>query len=149
VLKSPFLEHDKNKDEIDIASLMLWGLILCAGDAKLKTRVFYDILQDNLQENIAATDKDFPKTFGKLLELATKLPYELLPATDYRESEKRDTSKINDSLYDDMKENFLDTVFDQASKLSRNDYMGLVVEKSGWIFSSKDVRAAVDKKLAS
>ena len=60
--------------------------------------------------------------------------------------EKKDVEKINDSLFDDMKENFLDTVFDQASKLSRKDYMNLVIEKSGWIFNAKEVRVVVEKK---
>lgn len=49
--------------------------MLCPGDNHLKARVFYDVLQDSLQETISAGDKDFAGSFNKLIELATKLAY--------------------------------------------------------------------------
>jgi hypothetical protein len=76
ILQSDYFADEKNQDEIGIYPLILWGLILCAGDARLKARVFYDVLQDSLQENISANDKDFKGTFGKLITLATKLVYD-------------------------------------------------------------------------
>ena len=54
---------------------------------------------------------------------------------------------MSEGLIDDMKENFLDTVFDAAAKLQRKEYMDLIVEKTPWIFSSKELRVAVDKKI--
>ena len=75
VLKSDFFEDPNNKGEMNIHALILWGILLCPGDNQMKARVFYDVLQDSLQETISAGDKDFPKSFNKLIELATKLPY--------------------------------------------------------------------------
>lgn len=49
IITSDYFKDEKNTDEINIHSLILWGLLLCAGDNKLKARVFYDVLQDNLQ----------------------------------------------------------------------------------------------------
>ena len=43
-LKSDHLKDEKKPDEISVSSLMLLGLLLCAGDVPLKARVFYDIL---------------------------------------------------------------------------------------------------------
>ncbi len=60
---------------------------------------------------------------------------------------KENADKINEDLFDDMKENFLDTVFDQASKLSRKEYMDLVIAKAAWIFDSNEIRQVVDKKI--
>jgi hypothetical protein len=74
-LKSDFFYDEVTQDEINIHALILWGLLLCPGDNKLKARVFYDVLQDSLQENISSTDKDFKVNFDKLVTLATKLVY--------------------------------------------------------------------------
>ena len=147
-LKSSYLESEKNKGEIDVNNLMLWGLLLCAGDLKLKARVLYDILQDNMQETISATDKDFPESFGKLIELATKFPYEMQPQFDLQ-MDKKDVSKINEDLYDELKENFLDIVFDVAPKLSKKDYQELIIKKAPWLFNPKEIRAHVDKKIGA
>ena len=43
ILKS---SHFEENGEIDISKLLLWGILLCAGDIQEKTRAFYDILQD-------------------------------------------------------------------------------------------------------
>jgi hypothetical protein len=75
ILQSDFFEDEKNKGELNISSLLIWGLILCNGENGVKSRVFYDILQDSLQETISATDKDFIEAFTKLVEFATKLVY--------------------------------------------------------------------------
>jgi len=51
--------------------LLLAGILFCQGSTDEKSRVFYDILQDGLQENISANDKDLKDCFGRLLEMAT------------------------------------------------------------------------------
>ena len=58
-LQSEYFEDKKNKGEINVNSLLLWGLVNCGGDYHMKARVFYDILQDSLQDTISANDKDF------------------------------------------------------------------------------------------
>ena len=47
VLKTDFFKDEENQEEISKSTFLLWGLLLCGGDAKVKSRVFYDILQDN------------------------------------------------------------------------------------------------------
>lgn len=118
--------------------------MLCAGDNNLKARVFYDVLQDSLQETISANDKDFGETFEKLITLATKLAYQF-------EAEQRgvmqgtEASKITDELIETLKENFLDGVFGSNSKLPRKDYITTVATKQNWIFNSKQIRDQVNK----
>ena len=48
ILQSEFFEDEKTQGEINIHSLILWGLMLCPGDNQLKARVLYDVLQDSL-----------------------------------------------------------------------------------------------------
>lgn len=74
ILHSDYFLDEENKDELSVPSLLLWGLMLCPGDKNIKARVFYDILQDQLQESIAASDKDFNGSFDSLVFLATKMP---------------------------------------------------------------------------
>jgi hypothetical protein len=116
---------------------------LCAGDARLKARVFYDVLQDSLQENISANDKDFKGTFIKLIELATKLVYHF--EHESSNLEKISDEKITEDFCDTLVEDFLDAIFGQLSKLPRKDYMEEVASKQNWIFSSKQIRDKVDK----
>jgi hypothetical protein len=143
IIQSEEFEDEKNKGEINIYSLILWGLILCAGDARLKARVFYDVLQDSLQENISANDKDFKGTFSKLIKLATKVVYQF--EHESSNQEKISDEKITDDFCETMADEVLDAIFDQLSKLPRKDYMEAVASKQSWIFSSKQIRDKVDK----
>jgi len=44
--------------------LLIWGMIYSSSLPAEKGGIFYSILQDKNQEFIAASDKDFPVTFG-------------------------------------------------------------------------------------
>lgn len=126
-------------------ALLLWGLLLCPGDNKLKARVFYDILQDSLQPMISANDKDFQGSFFKLIELATKLVYKWEPEVN-QGVEKKSDEKITEDVMDEIKEEFLNDVFDNSSKLSRDEYMASIATKNHWIFNPTEIRKRVDAK---
>lgn len=148
VLKSDFFEDEKNAGELNIHALILWGLLLCPGDNQLKARVFYDVLQDSLQETISAGDKDFPESFDKLIGLATKLAYRFEGEVEGNGGEaKISEDRINEDLLEKIRESFLDDIFGSSSKLTRKEYMEKVANKQNWIFSSKQVRDRVDKEL--
>lgn len=44
LITSDEFKDEENSDEINIHALLLWGILNCDGDNKLKARVFYDIL---------------------------------------------------------------------------------------------------------
>ncbi len=48
LINSEEFRDEENPEEINIHTLLLWGVLNCDGDNKLKARVFYDILQDSL-----------------------------------------------------------------------------------------------------
>ncbi len=75
VLESEFFKEKDDSEELSMSALLLWGCLLCAGDRTTKARVFYDILQDTLQPQISAYDKDFVSNFDTLITLATKMVY--------------------------------------------------------------------------
>ena len=100
----------------------------CAGDAHLKARVFYDVLQDNLQETISANDKDFPENFNKLIQLATTLVYEYDREFNNGPSKPND-GEVPEDLLEEIREEFLDQVYDARAKLTRKDYMDLLATK--------------------
>ena len=70
--------------------------------------------------------------------LATKLVYENAHKVLGGEPEKsaEDIAKINEVL-ETVREEFLDTVFDAASKLSREEWISSVAERQKWIFDTK------------
>ena len=143
ILESEFFEDEKNQGEINIHALILWGLLLCPGDNKLKARVLYDVLQDSLQPTISANDKDFRETFDKLVSLATKLPYTY--HVEFNGGQPTNSDKINDDLLETLAESFLDEVFGSLAKLPRNEYMQTVATKQNWIFNPKEIRSRVEK----
>ena len=141
-MQSSYFEDEANPGEINIHALILWGMLLCAGDVRLKSRVFYDVLQDSLQETISANDKDFKETFTKLITNATKLAYQY--ETEVNGGDKTSDDKINEDLIDTLSESFLDEVFGANAKLPRKEYMETVATKQPWIFSSKLIREKVE-----
>ena len=61
-------------EELSKNALLLWGMMLCSGDLKLKVKTFYEVLQDSNQSSISANDKDFGTSFSMLIDLAIKVP---------------------------------------------------------------------------
>ena len=57
-----------------------------------------------------------------------------------------DESQIDEDFLDEIAEEFIDTVFGEASKLYRKEYMDIVAKKANWIFSGKAVRDRINKK---
>ena len=45
--------------------------MLCGGEINMKARVYYDVLQDNMQPQISSSDKDFRVTFYNFTVLAS------------------------------------------------------------------------------
>jgi len=41
--------------------------MLCGGSNDLKARVFYDVVQDNMQQKISSSDKDFKTAFSNMV----------------------------------------------------------------------------------
>ena len=111
----------------------------------MKSRVFYDILQDSLQETISANDKDFNVSFNKLLELATKVTYQFEPETNPGSTRVADDA-ITEDTYSTIAEAFLDELFGNSSKLTRKEYMDALAAKQPWIFNSTEVRDKVEKE---
>ncbi len=52
---------------------MAWGILYCKSKPEEKVKVLYEILQDQGQPRIAASDKDLYKTLSLLINLATNV----------------------------------------------------------------------------
>jgi hypothetical protein len=151
VLKSKYFADSENEGQVSRDALLIYGMLLSTGDAKLKARVLYDILQDNNQEFISANDKDFNDTFNKILDLATLFLYSHVRLVDDSATPRLDESqfeeKLNEELRNELSEAFLDDVFGPASKLLRKEWEDKVAKSQKWLFSSKETRAKVESKF--
>ena len=134
---APFYEEGKPDGWVRFQYMALWSMLLCNGDAKLKAKIFYHILQDGSggQEWIAFDDKDFKPGFYLLLDIAVKFP---LAQTD--DARKDDNF---DEAYETVADQFLDEVFDVDSKLDRTDWEQRVCKNSQWIFDPAALRKLV------
>ena len=57
--------------KIETRKLKVLGVLWCEGKPSEKAEELYDLLQDNNQETIAASDKDTPIVFKLLMDIAT------------------------------------------------------------------------------
>jgi len=114
-----------------IQYLLLFGLLYCTGSNEEKAKVFYDVLQDGLQETISANDKDLKDCFGRLIEMGTSNIHKW--AKLYGNKSNKGVVEIfekNDSqvkewkkVIEIIKEKFLDDVFDVSSKIERKEFI--------------------------
>jgi hypothetical protein len=136
VLTSSFFQHEDYEDEIDLPKLLLWGVLLCQGSLAEKTRVFYDVLQDSLQENISACDKDFDDSFRAILVLSSQQLFTWQTELQGNSCPTFKSENFEDEM-EEMKDEFLDAVFGAANKIKRLQYLKNVENKTPWIFSTE------------
>lgn len=122
--ESPFLREEPGAKDLSKNSLMLWGIILCGGSSELKTITFYDILQDNQQERISATDKDFPGNFNLMIDLGTKLVNEWEAKSTSQEPERSQEfiEKLDSTRETLAEDEFLEHVFGNHSNITRTEW---------------------------
>lgn len=146
VLNSEYFQDDGH---ISRDAMILYAVLASNGSADVKSRVLYDVLQDNNQEFISANDKDFNDTFSKLVDLASKLVYAHIHIVDANATPAVDVANFDkiDNAKEAMSEAFLDEVFGAASKLTRKEWEGKVAKSQKWLFSLKEARSKIEKAI--
>jgi hypothetical protein len=128
---------NESDQEMSIQYLLLLGVLYCSGSNEEKSRVFYDILQDGLQDSISANDKDIKSCFGRLIEMPTANLHrwcsdfgdpDMLFGT-IEEFNKDKYKRQWKEVIEAIQEKFLDDVFDVNSKIPREDFIKLVAQK--------------------
>ena len=67
--------EESNPDLINVFKLRVLGILWCNGEALEKATELYDTMQDNDQDKIAASDKDFKPNLFLLFDFATKIVF--------------------------------------------------------------------------
>ena len=81
------------------------------------------------------------------MELATKLVYRYEGEVNSG-SVKVNDEKITDEVIDTVKEEFLEEIFGNNSKVTRKEYMNDCATKAHWVFNSSEIRKKIDKSSA-
>ena len=145
LFSQPELRDDEQPDKLNVIKLICLGLMLCGGTYELKARVMYDVLQDNMQQKISSSDKDFDIMFKQMIVLSSYMLLRL-----YREESGAPwltqhypdpDGLVFQNLLLDFKESFLDDIFGDESNLDRGTFLMSVAEKTTWVFESEEVRA--------
>mmetsp|Transcript_13870 Transcript_13870/g.10004 ORF Transcript_13870/g.10004 Transcript_13870/m.10004 type:complete len:145 (+) Transcript_13870:441-875(+) len=141
---------------MSIQYLLLIGLLYCKGSNEEKSRVFYDILQDGLQDTIAANDKDIKACFGRLFEMAscnihrwstTLLPGHPSGGNPDLEKTSKNAKKWKEAL-GEIQDEFLDKIFDVESKVEREFFIKKVANEQNYIFKPNELRQKILAKFA-
>jgi hypothetical protein len=144
-------DDDTDNPHISLFHLRCIALLWCDGSNKEKGFELYDMMQDNDQPSIAASDKDFLPCFNFILKMATELTYKLGPKYLDLGGEQYTTvtddeiaQKSSEEVFESLSEDFLDDVFGSESTLSRKEYEEICVEKVPWLFSPKEIRKKLE-----
>ena len=136
-------------DQIDVDTLLCYGLLLCQGKTKEKAQVFYNVLQEggmDKHEFVAAEDKDFDPAFRNLCLLSTVYLFEwcqeIMNVDNVYEEEQAKLEK----RIPDLAEQYLDTVYGYETKLDNKEWIEKICKKGDWVFSSHDLRSQLFKK---
>ena len=125
-------EYCSEGDDFSIFKLRCIGILYCDGSHHEKASELYDCMQDGDQETIACNDKDFKPNLYQLFFLATEMVF-----TQVGHEADVEAAKEN---YDDIAEEFLDSVFDAESKLKRKDWEQNVSKHQAYLFSPEEIR---------
>lgn len=133
LMNEPELRDDDQPDKLNVIKLICLGLTLCGGEPDMKARVFYDVLQDNMQANISSGDKDFKIAFDYMVQLTCYMMLRVYREQSnspwmtqhYPDPRSRDPAvrMEYENLLDTFREDFLDEVFDNESNLTREDFL--------------------------
>ena len=153
-----FLDHEllkyefENADDavqgaLDVQKLEMLGLLLCQGEFREKTQVFWDLLQDGGQEFISASDKDYKPCFTALCELCTVFELQVAKEIDGIECPySQDDMDAMRDCFEDVLEDHLDELFDFQSKMQKEEWLKALAEKTPYLFSSSELRKKVIEK---
>ena len=140
---------------MNIQYLMLFGLLYCQGSNEEKSKVFYDVLQDGLQDVISASDKDLKDCFGRLIEMASSVIHEW--SQDFGDDEVKSAgidqvfgnSSSNDlkRAIEEIEEEFLDQVFDVQSRIKREEFIKEVSKKAAFLYKPAEIRRRIKEKM--
>ena len=61
---------------LDTTKMRILGILWCKGENHEKVRELYYVIQDNGQEEVAASDHDFKPSMFRIFDLATIMPIE-------------------------------------------------------------------------
>mmetsp|Transcript_3745 Transcript_3745/g.6385 ORF Transcript_3745/g.6385 Transcript_3745/m.6385 type:complete len:146 (+) Transcript_3745:498-935(+) len=128
--------------------MILLGILWCEGSNIEKVNELYLAVQEDGNEKIACSDKDFVPVLSFMLKLSTELTFSL--ESKIREVPRMEEvtdsilSEVGDS-YPDIFEDFLDQVFGYDSSLTDSTWKEMVVEKQSYIFSPKLIRKELFK----
>lgn len=144
------MERDDNmvdNPHISLVHFRCIGLLWCEGSPKEKAFEFYDMLQDNNQATIAASDKDLPHNIHFMIDIATKHTFLLgskymdLGGAPYTSvTEEMIAENNSEDNIETFFEGVIDDIFDAESTLPRKDFEQLCIEKTPYLFSPKEIR---------
>ncbi|TNV76086.1 hypothetical protein FGO68_gene10248 [Halteria grandinella] len=149
ILRDSFLLRlDKETPLLSKRALITWGLLYCSGTIDEKVRTFYTLVQEGNNERIACDDKDFGPVFNLLLDFSIKLVNTFEPRLQPQEQQPQLDAQFLlkfESVKDQLQEDFIDALFGANSILSREQYVGELVERAEfhWLFKAQTVALRV------
>lgn len=135
---------------------MLFGLLYCKGSIEEKSMVFYDVLQDGLQEVISASDKDFKDCFKRMINMASTVIHQWSQQFGDEEVKNNGTDPIfgdaessawNEAL-DTIEEQFLDLIFDVQSRIKREEFIKEVTKNGVYLFKPAEIRKKMKEQMS-
>ena len=121
-----------------VVKLQCLGLIWCDGSHTSKAKAFYNILQPNGIKTVSHSDKEFEPNLYCIFDLACEITFRLAPK--YTKVKYHVELTVDKSFYHELRDQFIDEVFENECKLSKNDWIEEVADKQNYIFYPIKIR---------
>jgi len=135
---------------ISVESLLVMGLLHCAGKPEEKAKTLYCVLQDGGfadHAQISASDKDLVPVFQKFCAFVTKEIFDLAANEGgiVCMYEKFEVDKMlkKDTVEELREEQWLDSIYGTQSRLDNDLWVAKVKKEAKWIFSAKEMRTRI------
>lgn len=124
-------------DELSTERIILVGILLCRGNARMRADVFWRVVQEGPTPFIGAQDKDFYPAFQDMVEIGVLILKDF--ARNQQMSKYLNHNLKLKNVYR-MHENFVDKIYGFESRLDREIWIEKVAKQVPWILKPETMR---------
>ena len=163
-------QHILEQKLFDLQNFIMMGILLCPGTDLEKSKAYYRLVQEAMQDEIESHDSQLNKTFKTALLLSTKILMRVRNLSEDRDkahgadSDDGDCQKrkvqidahrvtvetledFDKDAIDDMLDLFKDDVFGDKQKVSMQEFIKIMAGDQKWLLDSELCRRAAEDYL--
>ena len=140
----------ENKQKIWVSGLLLLGILYCSASDKAKANSYFEVVQEGLNEQISASDRDIKEVFPRLLIFANTMTYHFTAiklGKDISETKEAEEEQQFEEIFEEIYNEMLDDIFDNSQRMTRTEFTNLMAGRCKKYINAGELRKLVEKKI--